>query len=267
MSNRCNNCGWENAASRSSCEKCNEPLKGGSFPAQQSPDDSDTHTGGASDSTPSSSKLKGTVTGKPATGVAWDADWTKANNTELKDPSKKSDSKKKNEENLFNCPKCKYANIELATHCVSCGAKLIHEMNHDAEDDAPAARPHPIINKPEVRRPDFAGPKAPFTGTISPWMKVKSKSFTLTPIPRENENLNIKLEFDEDQVELNRANLDPKNNTITSKLQAVIVHKEGKWYLSNHSAMQTTFIRVNEEVELKKGDIILMGDRMFEFDD
>lgn len=65
--------------------------------------------------------------------------------------------------------------------------------------------------------------------------------------------------------ELNRANLDPENQFITSKVQAVLTNKDGKWYIQDKSAQKTTFVRADEPTPLKSGDIILMGNRTFIF--
>lgn len=68
-----------------------------------------------------------------------------------------------------------------------------------------------------------------------------------------------------DQVNVNRQTLDDNNLTITSRLQASFVFKENKWWLVDKSDLKTTFIQVKERVELKDGDIVLMGDRRFIF--
>lgn len=65
--------------------------------------------------------------------------------------------------------------------------------------------------------------------------------------------------------ELNRANLDAANNTITSKTQATLTNKDGKWYIQDQSAQKTTYVRAGEPIQLKTGDVILMGNRTFVF--
>jgi predicted component of type VI protein secretion system len=60
--------------------------------------------------------------------------------------------------------------------------------------------------------------------------------------------------------------LDPDNNTITSKTQAIFEFRDGGWYLTDKSEQQTTFIRASGTVKLEKGDVILMGNRKFIFD-
>jgi hypothetical protein len=75
------------------------------------------------------------------------------------------------------------------------------------------------------------------------------------------------LEFQGKSNFLNRSNLDPDNLTITSKVQAEINYINGQWYLENKSALGTTFILVNKPTKIAKGDIIVLGNKKFFFDD
>ena len=87
------------------------------------------------------------------------------------------------------------------------------------------------------------------------------KTLKLDLIAKEGEEGNKELSFSGKQIELNRENVDPENYSITSHIQAEIVYENGKWYLVDKSELKTTFIQVNEPVELKEGDIILLGNR------
>ncbi len=66
-------------------------------------------------------------------------------------------------------------------------------------------------------------------------------------------------------IVLTRSNTDANNNTITSREQAALVYDDGEWYIENRSTLQTTYIRVRGRVKLTKGDIIVLGNREFEF--
>ena len=93
-----------------------------------------------------------------------------------------------------------------------------------------------------------------------------TESFTIKPLPYLNEQVQYQpITFSGNNVILNRQNTDPNNNTITSKEQAVIIHKKDGWYIDNRSAGKTTYIQVTHETKLKPGDIIVMGNRAFEF--
>jgi hypothetical protein len=103
-------------------------------------------------------------------------------------------------------------------------------------------------------------------GTVNPWDKPKHANCYFKPLSREGEKEFRKLEFSGEDVELNRENLEENNMTITSKVQASLQNIDGKWYLVDKSQLQTTFKHISAPIELKKGDIVLMGDRKFEFD-
>ncbi|GHV48545.1 hypothetical protein FACS1894181_04590 [Bacteroidia bacterium] len=74
------------------------------------------------------------------------------------------------------------------------------------------------------------------------------------------------MSFTGESVVLNRANTEPDNLTITSKEQALLIFENEKWYIQDRSEHQTTFIRASERIELKRGDIIMLGNRRFEFE-
>ena len=64
---------------------------------------------------------------------------------------------------------------------------------------------------------------------------------------------------------LNRDNTDPGNTTITSQVQAELVFEDGAWYICDKSAQQTTYVHAGRKTRLEKGDIIILGNRRFEF--
>jgi hypothetical protein len=114
----------------------------------------------------------------------------------------------------------------------------------------------PVVPKPQIKP----------TPTINPWDKpepeLPSERFELKPLNRVQEE---SLSFEGAHIQLNRANLDPENRSITSKVQAELYQKDGQWFLENKSEHQTSYIRVQGAVVLKSGDILLLGDQLFEF--
>lgn len=75
------------------------------------------------------------------------------------------------------------------------------------------------------------------------------------------------LSFSGDFASLNRENLEPDNFTITSKIQAEIKLVNGEWYIENKSSLKTTYIQVLSSIKLNKGDVIIMGNTRFLFDE
>jgi len=146
-------------------------------------------------------------------------------------------------QNLKACPQCGYPVRSDVVKCPNCG-KILEK------------------SRGENKQPEQ---KKNISGTISPWDKPKYSKCFLKPIAREGEKEFQEIEFSGDEIELNRDNLEKDNMTITRKVQAVLKNIDGKWYIVDKSSLQTTFKLISEPVELKNGDIILMGDRKFEF--
>ena len=143
------------------------------------------------------------------------------------------------------CSKCGFPVHKDAVKCPQCG----NILQAAKQENVPAEK------------------KKKVAGTVSPWDKPKFSQCFFKPLARDGENEFQEIEFTGDEIELNRENLEQNNMTITSKVQAVLKNIDGKWFLVDKSALQTTFRLISEPYELKKGDIILMGDRKFEFDD
>ena len=75
----------------------------------------------------------------------------------------------------------------------------------------------------------------------------------------------VELDLEDGEVVLTRDNTEPGNPSITSKAQALVSHSEGHWYIENRSEQNTTVVLARNKIELHDGDIILLGNRMFEF--
>ena len=59
----------------------------------------------------------------------------------------------------------------------------------------------------------------------------------------------------------------PENKTITSKEQAELVFKDGHWTIVDKSEQHTTFVLASREIELQNGDIVMLGNQLFRFND
>lgn len=263
---RCKNCGWENPAGKSKCEKCNAPLTGSMIdmerPQPVSPERSETfnprvtvNENVAFGEEPSDRAGAGICPGcgyPVRSGVCVCPSCGKALESE------KAESV---------CPRCHTANSADAAFCSGCGSRLYGEKSGK---DKPVC---PSCGKPVATGAVFcSGCGAKLSGrngdfgrkTVLPGRR---SYCTLTPIAGEKERLNAgPLSFTGEEVILNRDNTEPDNDTITSKEQAVLIYENKKWYIQDRSDLKTTFVRAGERIELKPGDIVMLGDRRFEFD-
>lgn len=152
------------------------------------------------------------------------------------------------------CPKCGYPVSAGATECPVCHASIGAQQTPQSK---------PSYNTP---RPAAAAPR-PGVGTINPWAAPAADAFfTLQRIPWQTETVAYDpVSYSGAEIVLNRANTDANNSSITSREQAVISNEGGDWYIENRSELGTTLLRVDRKMKLEDGDIIVLGNRMFEF--
>lgn len=145
---------------------------------------------------------------------------------------------------LSNCPNCGYPVRDGMSICPDCGTSL-RTGGHQPTVTANSRR-----------------------GTIDPWANPTfiDDSCTLKPIAWVGENKMYQPQsYSGESVILNRSNTDPDNLTITSKEQAELTFENGEWYIEDKSAQQTTYVLAAKKIKLHKGDIVVLGNRMFEF--
>ena len=157
-------------------------------------------------------------------------------------------------ESGHNCPECGFPLREGAQSCPNCGKQF----------GAPAAGP---AGAPFVAPAAAAGFAAKYGATVNPWSNPNAgKVFKLQPVPWDNEPGELPaMTYTGAVVGLNRENTDPTNNSITSKTQAEIINENGKWFIEDKSAQQSTFVHAGRKIELADGDIIILGNRRFVF--
>jgi len=190
----------------------------------------------------------------------------------------------------MRCNNCGWVNPDGSTKCEKCNTPLqnggsnqnpeIHKTVRESKPFEPKGPTERTIPETIIEPNPVANPQPPRTkptedlgGTVNPWGRnahVPTPHCILKPVifPGEDardvpQQVNIKGDYNE----LNRQMLDPDNNTITSKVQATLTHRDGKWYIQNQSSQKTTYVYAGEPVEVKSGDIILMGDRSFVFEE
>lgn len=228
---RCNNCGWENPDHNTRCEKCNAPLQGGASyqPAQPAQQHNLNSTVIESEVFP----------GAPAQGQQ--APYQQAGASNL-------------------CPKCGYPLRDGSQVCPNCGGQS------STERETPQFASQAAHNTGAQAAQVHQQPKQ-VTGTVNPWVQVApAAKVTLTPVKQDTEaQAPAPQQFKGDAHELNRANLDAENLTITSKVQAVLTCENGQWYIEDKSAQHTTFVYVGKKTPINDGDVILMGNRQFIF--
>ncbi|MFH0865876.1 MAG: zinc ribbon domain-containing protein [Bacteroidota bacterium] len=155
----------------------------------------------------------------------------------------------------LNCSKCGYLMRQGTMFCPNCGTAASSGKQDITETINDGATVRKISSENEVN----------ISGTIDPYKKAASKNCFLKLVERTNENNKVVINIEGSPVSLNRDNLEPENKSITGKDQAFLEFKDGTWYLTDKSELGTTFIRVKYPYALKEGDIILFGDRKFEF--
>ena len=147
-------------------------------------------------------------------------------------------------EEQTECPDCGYE-LENGV-CPSCGYDIKTDKNSDEK---------PVNMNNEGKK------------TVRPRRKgEKDGRFVLTPISEETGKPEGDfIQFEGNEVELNRENTDPKNETITSQQQAIVTHEGGKWCIEDKSGFKTTFVQAARKIELQNGDLILLGNQLYQF--
>lgn len=183
----------------------------------------------------------------------------------------------------MRCTNCGWDNADENVRCEKCNSplgsngekeeptvygKTIRETERDGIITPKKTVPENNVNEEKPLKNNNAPVHG---GTINPWATPQSfpsisycKLSPLPIIPNEK-HMPGDVEFKGDRITLNRANLDPDNMAISQSNQAELICKNGKWYIKDESAFKTTYIHARKETPLQNGDIILMGNRRFEF--
>lgn len=237
---RCKNCGWENPDGQTNCEKCHGTL------IDTTPEHKQT--------TPVYDRIKNTV----AEGVIF------PDSAPVSVPKTCPKCGYPISEGSLSCPNCNHelqpapTTMQVMT-CKFCSAEIAPNSKYCSSCGAPVTdglQPHRIQRS--AMGTIMGGPVAGASST--------NIFCTLKPIAWEGEDVNYNpITYSGSTIVLNRANTDANNNSITSREQAILTFEDGEWYIENRSDLRTTFIRVNGRVKLTNGDIIVLGNREFEF--
>lgn len=248
---RCKNCGWENPANKQKCEKCNAPLSGSMIEGNNNNANHSSYTSAIAEN------LKGTI---PETGGVTDND---------ESPIGLGQS----------CSNCGYPVSPVMNACPNCGEPIDKSAPGDGRAPHPAPGTCRQCRKPiqkGVKFCPYCGTPAqaqsynrPKMGTVNAWESPQQGTFcTLKPIAWRGEGVTYNpISYSGTEIALNRANTDPNNQTITSREQAVLICEGGSWYIEDRSEQHTTLIRITKRTKLESGDVIVLGNRLFEFKD
>lgn len=249
---RCKNCGWPNKPNATTCVKCNTPLS-------LNDDDGDFVNG--RDMSQSSRPLNKTVLEDDVFGVE----------ESIHNQQDSNQTREENVEILSQCPKCGYPLRAGVDKCPNCKFQVISSGQSSQENINVQIHKNPEEQNTYHRPTRIASgnsSKGNFRGTINPYMMniEVEPTFVLKPIKRMEERHDFEeQEYEGKQVLLNRDNTEKNNPSITSKQQAIITSSDGRWYIEDKSEQKTTFVQAAQRIELHDGDIILLGNRLFEF--
>ena len=246
---RCRNCGWENPEGTLKCEKCNTRLSVGLG--------SGAYAGAQDTNRESAQPMNATVRESSVFG-------TNSGNTS--NPSEMPEKK-------YVCSNCGYEMVSGTRTCPACGTPVgAQKAESEQRQQRPSAGQGVTCAGcgaqllPNAQFCPQCGRKVRM-GTVNVWDKPRENDFcTLKPLSWSNEEVNYNpISYSGQMIVLNRSNTDPNNQSITSKEQAVLIHEDNTWYIEDRSEMKSTMIRVSRKTKLESGDVIVLGNRLFEF--
>ena len=245
---RCNSCGWVNPMNNDKCDKCNTPLnetmnEANDAPAQEKQFFDSIEPKETTKCCPECGYPVGKIEKKcPQCRHIFNNNQDTSEEKEeavcYEEPplphTKTPDIPKTG---VKNCAFCNSPISETARFCINCGVSLVNEKKKQ-------------------------------NATMMPWLhtEIQTPKCSLAFIPRDGEPTNdASLRFSGNVIQLNRGNTEPANQTITSKIQAELRFENDQWYIQDKSDLKTTYIYAGEKTALKSGDIIVIGNRLFEF--
>lgn len=253
---RCKNCGWQNPEGLSNCERCSSAL-------DSSPSSNMGQPHSDRIPTENSSPLRATVRETSFGGYQDNSSFEAS--MEQQKPKGGTMCYSCGYSLLPNmnvCPQCGKPQSKGAEankgigekHCSQCGALLVSGTQFC-----------PMCGQPQHGKRMQRNNR----GTVNAWDNPQSGEFcSLRPIPWARENTEYSaISFSGERIVLNRANTDPNNQSITSHEQAVLTYDGRDWYIEDLSEQHSTMLRISRKTKLQSGDVIALGNRLFEFND
>ncbi len=255
---RCNNCGWQNPDGVSCCERCGSALNG------QSGSSADTSNHQKNYNQEASSPLRSTLREAAAFG----------GNATSGSPGGSADS-----QNCV-CRNCGYILSPVMNVCPQCGTSRNQRHGEYVQPRANGYQQQASQRDKQCPKCGTAvqqgakfcpscGQPLTMRGTVNAWDNPQGGDYcSLKPIPWSRESTGYApISYSGRRIILNRANTDPNNQSITSREQAVLTNDGKDWYIEDLSDQHSTMIRVSRKTKLQSGDIIALGNRLFEFND
>ena len=180
-----------------------------------------------------------------------------------------------------SCPSCGYPIVGSPAKCPSCGHDLSKPVQQPVaapavpskQEEQPASTrvgaavlPEQPMNGRQTVIGDFAHHLV--TGEAQESKPAAAPRCSLTIVLEETEEKpELKNGYEGERIVLTRNNTEPDNRTITSREQAVLTYENGQWFIEDHSDLRSTFIRVSRKLPVQAGDVIVLGDRRFTFNE
>lgn len=260
---RCKNCGWQNPDGLSNCERCGSSLEGMSAPSGATDSGHENYYGGREQSSPLHATIREASTFDYQNGSSSSSSFNRQDFEAGED---------------MTCHSCGYRLSPNMNVCPQCGTSLRHQSKeHEAHQ--PTGKKQQAMEKHcskcgatlafGARFCPSCGQPLRMTGTVNAWDNPQGNAYcSLRPLPWARENTDYAaISFSGERIILNRANTDPNNQSITSREQAVLTHDGNNWYIEDLSEQHSTMIRVSRKTKLQSGDVIALGNRLFEFKD
>lgn len=253
---RCNNCGWQNPDGVSNCERCGSALNiqnglGADASNQQNNYRQE-----------SASPLRSTLRETAAFGNSVSPENNSGNKVNTNDV----------------CSSCGYSLSPVMNVCPQCGTPRSQGQNESSQNSFGNNRQQvhtrnkqcPKCGADVLQSAKYCpscGQPLTMRGTVNAWDDPQGNEYcSLRPIPWSRENTEYApISYSGQRIVLNRANTDPNNQSITSREQAVLTNDGKNWYIEDLSDQHSTMIRISRKTKLQSGDIIALGNRLFEF--